>query len=436
MLPPHAPPSFSDRSTLWNSVEQTEKSNNSQLAREIELALPVELSREEQTRLVREYCSSQFVSKGMCADFNIHDTGSGNPHAHILLTMRPLDEKGAWAAKSKKEYVLDESGEKIRLPSGRYKTRKVDLMDWNRRENANLWRKAWADMANDFLERNGSAERIDHRSNAERGIDEIPTVHMGVAACQMEKKGIATEKGELNRNIQKANRLIREIRAQVGKFKVREAAPEQPPKSSDLASLLMKYLSVQREKSRKYSQSWQQQHAAAELKTIAQTVNYLSEHGISTLDELDAAFSSVSEQADAIREGMKTAEQRMKELQKLIEYGKNYTKHKPVHDQLKKLKNGWTSKRDKYEEAHRAELALWDAANRYLHAKLPKETKTLPIAEWEQEYADIKTQRDTDYTKLKAARTEVAELQKIRRYVDIALKADAPQQTRKQEHER
>ena len=65
MLPPHAPPSFSDRSTLWNSVEQTEKSNNSQLAREIELALPVELSREEQTRLVREYCSSQFVSKGM-----------------------------------------------------------------------------------------------------------------------------------------------------------------------------------------------------------------------------------------------------------------------------------------------------------------------------------------------------------------------------------
>ena len=258
MLPPHAPPSFSDRSTLWNSVEQTEKSNNSQLAREIELALPVELSREEQTRLVREYCSSQFVSKGMCADFNIHDTGSGNPHAHILLTMRPLDEKGAWAAKSKKEYVLDESGEKILLPSGRYKTRKIDLMDWNRQENADLWRKAWADMANDFLEQNGSAERIDHRSNAERGIDEIPTVHMGVAACQMEKKGIATEKGELNRNIQKANRLIREIRAQIGKLKEwlagllaeRETAPEQPPKSSDLTSLLMKYLSVQREKSR------------------------------------------------------------------------------------------------------------------------------------------------------------------------------------------
>ena len=437
MLPPHAPPSFSDRSTLWNSVELYEKAGNAQLAREIDAALPIELSREEQIRLVREYCSSQFVSRGMCVDYAIHDTDSGNPHCHIMLTMRPLDERGAWAAKSKKEYDLDENGERIRLPSGRYKTHKVDLTGWNDKDNTLLWRKAWADFTNDFLERNGSPERIDHRSNAERGIDEIPTVHMGVAACQMEKKGIATEKGELNRSIQKANRLIREIRAQIGKlkewiadlFKARETAPKQPPQSPNLANLLMKYLSVQREKSRKYSQSWQHQHAADELKTIAAAVNYLSEHGISNLDELDASLSSVSDRAYSIREGMKTVEERMKKLQKLIEYGKNYTEYKPIHDELKKLQNGWTNKRDKYEEAHRAELTLWNAASRYLHANLPKGTKTLPIAEWEQEYADLKTQRDTDYTKLKDTRTNVSELQKIRKCVDIALRADQPEQT-------
>ena len=442
MLPPHAPPSFSDRSTLWNSVELYEKAGNAQLAREIDAALPIELSREEQIRLVREYCSSQFVSKGMCADFNIHDTGGGNPHAHILLTMRPMDERGKWLPKSKKEYVLDENGERVKLPSGRYKTRKVDLVDWNNQENAEVWRKAWADLTNDFLERNGSPERIDHRSNAERGIDELPTVHMGVAACQMEKKGITTEKGELNRAIRKSNRLIKEIRAQVGKlkewiadlFKAWETAPEQPPQAPGLADLLMKYLSVQREKSRKYSQSWQRQHAADELKTVAAAVNYLSEHGISTLDELDAALSSVSEQADAIRAGMKTAEQRMKELQKLIENGENYLQYKPIHAELKKLKNGWTNKRDKYEEAHRAELTLWNAASRYLHANLT-DTKTLPISEWKQEYADLKEQRDTDYTKLKAARAEVAELQKIRKCVDIALKADQPEQTRAKRHD-
>ena len=443
MLPPHAPPSFSDRSTLWNSVELYEKAGNAQLAREIDAALPIELSREEQIRLVREYCSSQFVSRGMCVDFAIHDTDSGNPHCHIMLTMRPLDERGAWAAKSKKEYDIDENGERIRLPSGRYKTHKVDLTGWNDKGNALLWRKAWADISNAYLERAGRPERIDHRSNAERGIDELPTVHMGVAACQMEKKGIATEKGELNRNIQKANRLIREIRAQIGKlkewigelFKARENAPEQPPQSPGLANLLMKYLSVQREKSRKYSQSWQRQHAADELKTVAKAVGYLSEHGISTLAELDATLSSVSDQADAIRAGMKTAEKRMKELQKLIEYGKNYTEYKPIHDELKKLKNGWTSKRDKYEEAHRAELTLWNAASRYLHANLPKGTKSLPIAEWEKEYATLSGQRTAEYTKLKETRAEVAELHNIRKCVDIALKADQPEQTRTKQHD-
>lgn len=213
MLPPHAPPSFSDRSTIWNSVEEAEKSNNAQLAREVEIALPVELSREEQTRLVREYCSSQFVSKGMCADFNIHDTGGGNPHAHILLTMRPIDERGKWLPKSKKEYVLDENGERVKLPSGRYKSRKVDLVDWNGQENAELWRKAWADLANEFLERNNSPERIDHRSFERQGIDQIPTVHVGVSASQMEKKGIVTERGELNRFIQRTNRLISALTA-------------------------------------------------------------------------------------------------------------------------------------------------------------------------------------------------------------------------------
>ena len=449
MLPPHAPPSFSDRSTLWNSVELYEKAGNAQLAREIDAALPIELSREEQIRLVREYCSSQFVSKGMCVDFAIHDTDSGNPHCHIMLTMRPLDERGAWAAKSKKEYDLDENGERIRLPSGRYKTHKLDLTGWNDKGNALLWRKAWADISNSYLEHAGSTERIDHRSNAERGIDEIPTVHMGVVACQMEKKGIATEKGELNRAIRKSNRLIKEIRAQIGNLKewiagllaAWETAPRkpQPPKSPNLANLLMRYLSVQREKSRKYSQSWQHQHAADELKTISQAANYLAEHGISTLDELDASLSSVSDEAFSIREGMKATEQRMKELQKLIENGENYLQYKPIHAELKKLKNGWTNKRDKYEEAHRAELTLWNAASRYLHANLT-DTKTLPISEWKQEYADLKEQRDTDYTKLKAARAEVAELQKIRKCVDIALKAEQPEQTqnhtKRQEQER
>ena len=148
---------------------------------------------------------------------------------------------------------------------------------------------------------------------------------------------------------------------------------------------------------------------------------------ISTLDELDASLSSVSDKAYSIREGMKTAEQRMKELQKLIEYGRNYQTYKPIQDEYRQIR--WKGKQEKFAEARRAELTLWGAANRYLHANLPKGTKTLPIAEWEQEYADLKTQRDSDYTKLKDTRTNVSELQKIRKCVDIALRADQPEQT-------
>ena len=305
-------------------------------------------------------------------------------------------------------------------------------------------RKAWADISNAYLERAGSPERIDHRSNAERGIDELPTVHMGVAACQMEKKGIATEKGELNRNIQKSKPPYpgnpgADWKAQRMDWRTVQGAGSRPgaapaiPRPCKSADEVFKR---SREKSRKYSQYWQRQHAADELKTVSQAVNFLSEHGISTLAELDAALSSVSEQADAIREGMKTAEKRMKELQKLIEYGKNYTEYKPIHDELKKLKNGWTNKRDKYEEAHRAELTLWNAASRYLHANLPKGIKPpLPISEWEKEYATLSGQRTAEYTKLKETRAEVAELHNIRKCVDFALKADQPEQTRAKRHD-
>lgn len=441
LLPSNAPPDFQDRGTLWNSVEQIEKACNSQLARELEVALPIELSREEQLRLVRECCSSQFVSKGMCADFNIHDTGSGNPHAHILLTMRPMDEQGKWLPKSKKEYVLDENGERIRLASGRYKTQKVDLVDWNSHDNAEVWRKAWADLANSFLEQSNRPERIDHRSYERQGIEQIPTVHIGVAASQMEKKGIVTERGELNRSIKAANRMLREIQAQIGKlkewlseiFKAKEAlrAEPQQPKSPDLSTLLFRHLDIQKAKGRKYSQSWQQQHTADELKAISKAVNLLAEKGIFTLEELDAALSSVSDKASEIRSAMKPREARIKQLQKLIEQAQNFQKTQPIHDEYKQIR--WKGKQEKFAEAHRADLAVWDAANRYLRANLP-DMKLTPKA-WQTELAALTAENEAEYARLKAQREEVTELQKVRRYVDVALKADAPQKAKTKHHD-
>jgi len=155
----------------------------------------VELTQEQNINLVREYVKRHFVEQGMCADICIHDKQDGNPHAHIMLTMRPFEQSGEWGAKSRKEYILDSKGEKIMLKSGEFKTRKICAVDWNEQTKAEEWRQAWADCANTFLERGNHAERIDHRSYERQGIDLIPTVHLGVAAFQMEKRGIRTERG-------------------------------------------------------------------------------------------------------------------------------------------------------------------------------------------------------------------------------------------------
>ena len=155
MLPAHAPPEFADRSTLWNSVEQIEKARDSQLAREIEAALPRELSREQQLSLVRSYVKDNFVDKGMCADFAIHDKGTGNPHVHIMLTLRPLKENGQWGAKCRKAYDLDENGQRIPDGKGGWKNHREDTTDWNDKGNVEIWRAAWAACTNRALEAAG-----------------------------------------------------------------------------------------------------------------------------------------------------------------------------------------------------------------------------------------------------------------------------------------
>lgn len=142
MLPARAPPEFTDRSNLWSSVEQIEKSNNAQLAREIEIALPVELSRAERLALVCAYVKDNFVAAVICSDFTIHDKGTGNPHSHIMLTIRPLRENGKWGAKCWKAYDLDGFGKRIPDSKGGWKSRREDTTDWNNPGNAEKWRAA------------------------------------------------------------------------------------------------------------------------------------------------------------------------------------------------------------------------------------------------------------------------------------------------------
>ena len=439
LLPAHAPPAFSDRSTLWNSVELSEKSNNAQLAREVEIALPVELSREEQTRLVREYCSSQFVSKGMIADFNLHDTGGGNPHAHILLTMRPLDERGAWLPKSKKEYVLDENGEKIRLPSGRYKTRKVDLVDWNNRENAEVWRRAWADLANDFLAQNNRPERIDHRSYERQGIDQLPTVHVGVSATQMEKKGIVTERGELNRNIKAANRILREIRRLVRGLKdwiaelkerkaaLLEALTEARAQTSEptIPQLLARYMEQRGEERADWTSKGKLKGAVSDFNKVQAAMEFLRQKEISTVETLDRQLDGISENAVAIRDSMRKAEHRIKDIDTLLSHIGNYEKYKPVYKEYAAI--GWKKQKEKFEEAHRGKLDAYRAAARYVKTHLSGTSYSRK--ELEAERKDLAAALPGKREELEAVQADVRTLRDVRHWLNQVLPPEQYRQT-------
>lgn len=177
------------------------------------IALPKELSQSENIALIRQYCNEQFVDKGMCCDFTVHDKGDGNPHAHLLLTMRGLDANGKWMPKSKSEYVLDENGERIRQKSGRWKMRKVNTVDWNDRDKAEVWRHEWEVIQNRYLEQANVPERISMKSFERQGITNFaPTVHLGAAATRLERKGIRTMLGDLNRDIQAFNRVMQSIK--------------------------------------------------------------------------------------------------------------------------------------------------------------------------------------------------------------------------------
>ena len=210
-----------------------------------------------------EFIQQQFVSDGMCADVCIHDTDGHNPHAHIMLTVRPLDGHGKWQYKTEKEYLCVKDGEERGFTSAEFKTAQADGWEkqyqykvgkkkvymptseaeqhsyervskypkstkfgrqnpisarWNSDEQLVLWREAWADAVNRSLERSGMEERIDHRSHAARGLDEQPTVHEGVIAQALERKGIISDQCELNRQIKADNALLRELKAQVKKL--------------------------------------------------------------------------------------------------------------------------------------------------------------------------------------------------------------------------
>ncbi|MBF1171671.1 MAG: MobA/MobL family protein [[Eubacterium] sulci] len=417
LLPQNAPQEFSDRGTLWNSVEKIEKSKNSQLAREIEIALPKELDREKQIELVREYVKENFVKVGMCADIALHDKNDGNPHAHILLTMRPLNEDKTWGAKSKKEYVFDEKGEKVKLKNGNYKTIKIDTVDWNEQEKAEEWRKAWADITNKYLEENSIQDKVDHRSYQRQGIEQIPTIHLGVPATQMEKKGIATDRGNINREIKHQNKILKEIARRIKALLkwIRGIGKEEKAETDNLKSTLPpkeNLLSVFENLIRKNADNHN-----TDLEQYIESYQFLKEKNITSVSELKESIVILRDKNYKTTRAIKDTEKKIDDRVQLIDHAEKYLKHKDIYKTYTKLKK---SKQDTFYNEHIAEIILFESAKKYLKEHLG-ESKTLNISKWKSEVITLRKEKDSLYSQIIDLRKEVEQAESVRNCIEKLL---------------
>ncbi|CAK8583970.1 hypothetical protein BMEGG_06228 [Priestia megaterium] len=200
LTPSNAPKWMEDRNRLWNEVEKVEKRKDSQLARELNIALPIELNHEQQKELIQSFAQNEFVQKGMVADIAIHRDDTNNPHAHIMLTMRNVDQDGF--------------GKKNRDWNADFANAKENNRGYVKNSEGCLSiREQWANYANQALEQVQSKERITHLSHENRGLEVLPTIHLGHVAHDMEKKGKQSKRGEINRERQEYNQAVIDLQA-------------------------------------------------------------------------------------------------------------------------------------------------------------------------------------------------------------------------------
>ena len=394
LLPSYAPSSFSDRETLWNAVEKAERGKNAQLAYSFDIALQNEFSMEENIDLARQFLLDNFVSRGMVVDFAIHqpdkeDGGIQNPHFHFMCPIRPIEPDGKWGNKQRREYVLDENGERIRDEAGNYVFNAVPTTNWGSPDTLEHWRQAWADLCNQKFAEKDLDCRIDHRSYERQGIDQLPTVHEGVTVRAMEAKGIRTDKGDLNRWIRKTNAMLREATQKIAtlidwlKAVKAELSKPQPP-------TLVELLSVYYDNRNKGA--YNSKARITNLKKLSEAVSYLESKRLYTADDLDAALHTMQGKIDSLKKSASGKQARIKELDELLRMADYYKAGKPVADKLKTIR--FEKSRQKYKSEHDEELRLFYMAERKLKGQVVD--GKLPAAAWRAE----KVRLETEYREL------------------------------------
>ena len=376
LLPEYAPKEFTDRSVLWNAVENFEKGSRAQLSREIEFSLPYELDADERLKAAKTLAEF-FRDKGMVVDMNLHnpDHENPNPHCHLMLTMRPFEKDGSFVKKKCwREYDLDKNGQKIPTPKGNdYKSHKVYATDWDDKGNVEKWRALWADIETDFYKKNGYEITAEHRSFERQGIDLLPTIHMGAAVTAMERRGIKTEIGNMNREIKKINDLIissmenierltdkiaflEKEKKSAGQEKENEA-PAQEKKEDSLTAILMEW---QKNRSAFIQDNNIRQRTdtkTGNIKSFSSMVSFLQSHKIETLEDLHRLAEETKKQRSDNIHKQRELNAKLKKMSNIVDI---YQAYKPYAEYLKKYESLSGRRKQSYydKNADKIETAL------------------------------------------------------------------------------
>ena len=428
LLPPNAPERYRDRATLWNAVDAAEEKSTAQTARRIIMALPKELSQEQNIELIRSYCQTSFVDRGMIADFAVHDDEEGNPHAHVLLTMRSLNEHGDWNPKTRTEFVLDENGKRIQTANGKYKRRCVSWDGWNDRGNCELWQHEWEVMQNAALEKAGRTERVDMRSFERQGIELAPTVHLGPAAFALEKKGILTELGDHNRAVKLINALFTAIRNKLKALRnwltelseiISDHEKLESPGDYPLLSVLMAYYDLREKERWDWSYGARNKGGINDLKEKASLFSFLRENDIYSLNDFGRLLNATSARVREMESAKKAKEQRIRDIDDILDAVKTLKELNPIREKYDSIY--FKTAKEKYGKEHDAELNRIKKANRLLHklnVTLPINKKTL-----REESTQLRAEVEAMLPELESVKAELDKQMKIRSHIRKVLPA-------------
>lgn len=436
MLPPHAPMAYADRQTLWNAVEKAERRHDAQLAYSFDIALQNELTFEENLEVARAFLLQYFVGDGMTVDFCVHDPerdGIQNPHFHVMVPIRPLNPDGTWGTKQHRVYHLGENGERIRDEYGNYVFDAVATTDWGKPETLELWRAQWANVVNAKFEQKGLSCRIDHRSYEDQALDILPTVHEGPVVRRMEQKGIRTEKGELNRWIKATNRILKNLKQRIADLKLwievlREELGKQQT-SQDLVRLIQDYYG-ERNRGTLHLPAYARQKArVGNLKQLNETVNYLSEHKLFTVEDLRKEMEQMKDARHILQEGTREKQERIKALKELLRHAEAYEELKPLQEKLNTFK--FKKRRELFKQEHESDFRRFYLAKRKLKEAVPDGEP--PVDVWKNEMSQLEQEYRQQSAQASLLWKESKKLRELQVLVDEVLRKQG-QREREQQH--